>query len=153
MGQNPWLTSSEEIPHILWNMQVDYCIHKRPTPIHILSQINPVHGSPSYFLNIQFNDTWVFHVVSVPQVSLSQPCMFLSCPPKPATLILLSLITCLSWGLVRRIEHKASCVWWGVQSIGRAPYVHVVYIWRVNHGKGMVQQQAMGTRRLSSKYS
>jgi len=44
-----------KIPHILWNPRVHYRIHKRPTPVLILSHSNQIHPSTSYFLNFQFN--------------------------------------------------------------------------------------------------
>ena len=47
--------ASQEIPRILWNSKVYYCTHKRPPPVPILGQPNPLHISTSHLLEIHPN--------------------------------------------------------------------------------------------------
>ena len=47
--------ASQEIPHISRNPEVHYCTHKRPPPVSILGQANPVHLPTSYLLEIHPN--------------------------------------------------------------------------------------------------
>ena len=50
-----WSASSQETPRISRNPKVHYRTHKRPPPITILGQPNPVQIHTSHFLEIRYN--------------------------------------------------------------------------------------------------
>ena len=50
-----WFAASQEIPRILRNPKVHYRTHKRPPPVSILGQPNPVHIPTSQLLEIHPN--------------------------------------------------------------------------------------------------
>ena len=96
-----WFAASQEIPRISWNPKVHYRTHKRPPPIPILGQPNPVHIPISHLLEIHPN---IIHPSTPrsPQWSLSlrfphqDPIRPLSSSIRttcPAHLILLHFIT------------------------------------------------------------
>jgi len=53
-------SASQEIPSILLIPKVHYSVQKRPLPVRILSQDNPVHAFPSNFIKIHFNIIFSF---------------------------------------------------------------------------------------------
>jgi len=71
-----WFAASQEIPRISRNPKVHYSTHKRPPPVSILSQPNPVHIPISHLLEIRPNTihpamSWksywhYFHRIKVP---------------------------------------------------------------------------------------
>ena len=96
-----WFASSQEIPRISRNPKVHYRTHKRPPPVSILGQPNPVHMPTSHLMEIHPN---IIHpsMPRSPQWSLSlrfsqqEPIHSLSLPLRdtcPAHLILLDFIT------------------------------------------------------------
>ena len=83
-----WLTASQEIPRISRNPKVHHRTHKRPPPVPILGQPNPVHMPTSHLLEIHPN---IIHPSTPrsPQWSLSL--RFPHQDPIHAPLVVLSL--------------------------------------------------------------
>ena len=50
-----WFAANQEIPRISRNPKVHYRTHKRPPPVSILGQPNPVHIPTSHYLEIHPN--------------------------------------------------------------------------------------------------
>jgi len=108
-----WFAASQEIPPISRNPKVHYRTHKRPPPVPILNQPNPVHIPTSHLLEIDPNIIHPSTPMS-PQWSPSlrfphqHPIHPLSSPIRatcPAHLILLDFITRTILGE----EYKSFC--------------------------------------------
>ena len=80
-------SASQEIPHILWNLNVHHHGYKSPPHAPILSQIKPVHALQFNFLKIHFNinltstsglSKWSLNL-SLPTKTLYAPLLCLIC--------------------------------------------------------------------------
>jgi len=95
----------QEIPHTIWNLKDHYRLHKSPSRVPILRQINPLLAR-AFFLRIQFNIVFPSTTISFKcSLSLSSPHQNPVCNsplPKhatcPAQLICLHMITLIKFG-------------------------------------------------------
>ena len=69
-------SSGQEIPRILLNPKIHYRIHKRPSSVPILRQIDPVHASLSH--------SWRSVVILSSHLRLGLPCGLVATTPPPA---------------------------------------------------------------------
>jgi len=55
------LSASQEISRISWDPELHYRVHNSPPPVHIISQINPIHSPPIPLL--EDPSTYPTHVI------------------------------------------------------------------------------------------
>ena len=78
-----WFAASQEIPRISRNPKVHYRTHKRPPPVSILGQPNPVHIPTSHFLEFHPN------IIHPSTPSVIPVCSVPLCSAHPSTYMLL----------------------------------------------------------------
>ena len=87
---------SQEMPHVFWNLERHYGIHKSLPPVRIQSHTNPVHAPPSYFLKNHFN-------IILPFMSSFPSGLF---PSAPTILLLFGHLSNIWWAVKLALETK-----------------------------------------------
>jgi hypothetical protein len=119
MEQSPWKakrsSASQEISLVSCNLAVNYCMHKRPPHIPILSQIKPSHVSITHFFKIHFNINlpWTRRSSGLFPSGVPTKCLYVCtctvfhtcCIPLPS-----------HWSCF----YRPNIIWWSVQIINLA---------------------------------
>jgi hypothetical protein len=101
-------SDSQETLRILWNLKIHYQVYKCPLPVPTLSQINPVHNSPSTF--------WRSILILRSHPSLGLPSQIFPSDLPTTTLYAPIHSPLLHVPLFSFIDHS-NTIWWGVQII------------------------------------
>ena len=100
-----WFAASQEIPRISRNPKVHYRTHKRPPPVSILGQPNPVHIPTSHLLEIHPNiihqsPQWSFSLRFPHQDPIQPPLLTHMCHmPRPSHSSQFYHLCNIGWGV------------------------------------------------------
>ena len=105
-------SASQEIPRILWNLEVHCRIYNSPPPVPILSQLDSAHTLTSHFLKIHLN------ITLPPTPGSSKRSLSLKFPQQ--NIVYASLLPHTPY--MPRLSHSSrfdhpTNIWWAVQII------------------------------------
>jgi hypothetical protein len=72
-GGNDGHSGDQEIPHLLWNLKVHYCVHKSLSLEPILTQVNPIHLISVLHVAIFQEISPLMYTLSLPSKLYVQP--------------------------------------------------------------------------------
>ena len=120
-----WFAASQEIPRISRNLKVHCRTHKRPPPLSILGQPNPVHIPTSHLLEIQPN---IIHP-STPRSTQSSPSLrYPHQDPIHPPLLTHTISFILLPNMVTNFSWKPQLSGWDFDGLSFIPETQIIYL-------------------------